>query len=255
MRIKLTLNHQPNQALPFNYNYLISAWIYKTLARADKNFAEWLHEQGFGFGGKRFKLFTFSTLQPRWFDIDKRNRLFILSKPPTVLELSFFIDQTVQHLITGLFQDQKFSIGDKWNQVDFEVDAIEILPKPFFKPNMRFKAITPIFISKNIEGNKNAQFLSPDDPDYKKIFIENLVRKQSAYQLINEPIISLNFHSDLKILSRPRSKMLNIKGSNKRGFLYDFEISAPEELVELGYFAGFGGQNSAAGMGMVRLIN
>ena len=254
MRLKLILQHKPNQALPINYNYLISAWIYKTLGNADQEFANWLHENGFGFGGKKYKLFTFSSLQPQWFDIDPKRQLFILSKPPTVLELSFFVDETLKHLITGLFQNQKFSLGDLNHQVDFEVSAIEILQNPAFTNTMRFKTMTPVFISQNVEGDKNGQFLSPEDESYEAIFFQNLQRKISALNYSTGPLENLVFSHSFRLLSRPRSKMLHIKGSNKRGYLYDFEITAPVEMIEMGYFAGFGGQNSAAGMGMVRRL-
>ncbi len=50
--------------LPLNYQYPLSAWIYKVLARGDRGFAEFLHEQGYKMENqKTFKLFTFSNLR------------------------------------------------------------------------------------------------------------------------------------------------------------------------------------------------
>jgi CRISPR-associated endoribonuclease Cas6 len=53
----------------------------------------------------------------------------------------------------------------------------------------------------------------------------------------------------LKILNTPRSKLVVIKANTTqetkvRGFTYDFEITAPAELIEIGYKAGFGEKNS-----------
>jgi CRISPR-associated endoribonuclease Cas6 len=96
MRLQLTLQHPPNQVLPVNYQYLISSWIYRTLGNADAAFAQQLHEQGYDFGGKKYKLFTFSNLRPKWFDLDKRNATFTLAKSPTTLELSFHVDEAVE---------------------------------------------------------------------------------------------------------------------------------------------------------------
>ena len=58
MRLKLTLQHRPNQVLPINYQYLISSWVYRTLESANAEFATQLHEYGYDFRGKQYKLFT-----------------------------------------------------------------------------------------------------------------------------------------------------------------------------------------------------
>lgn len=49
MRFRLTLNRTTKQRmLPMDYQYYISAWIYKVLRYADKDFAHFLHEKGYG---------------------------------------------------------------------------------------------------------------------------------------------------------------------------------------------------------------
>ncbi len=66
MRFKISLNidkHTFGNRLPFNYQYELSAVIYKILANADQAFAEWLHDNGFVADKKIFKLFSFSRLQ------------------------------------------------------------------------------------------------------------------------------------------------------------------------------------------------
>ena len=50
MRFKLYLSidkHGFGDRLPFNYQYELSAVIYKILASADQAFAQWLHDNGF----------------------------------------------------------------------------------------------------------------------------------------------------------------------------------------------------------------
>jgi hypothetical protein len=49
--------------LPMDYQYYISAWIYKVLYQADEDFALFLHEKGYGKNDpKLYKLFCFSPL-------------------------------------------------------------------------------------------------------------------------------------------------------------------------------------------------
>ncbi|MBD0280088.1 MAG: CRISPR-associated endoribonuclease Cas6, partial [Flavisolibacter sp.] len=64
MRLKLTLHtNEKGALLPFNYQYPLSAAIYKIIQTADHEFAAFLHDQGYGEGHKSFKLFTFSDLR------------------------------------------------------------------------------------------------------------------------------------------------------------------------------------------------
>jgi CRISPR-associated endoribonuclease Cas6 len=39
-----------------------------------------------------------------------------------------------------------------------------------------------------------------------------------------------------------------------RGYEFSFELTAPIELHEMGYNAGFGEKNAAAGMGLVQVV-
>jgi len=71
MRLKLTLRHAPNSILPKDYEYLISSWIYKTLWQANTEFATWLHNEGYDFNDRKYKLFTFSQLMPERYEKNK----------------------------------------------------------------------------------------------------------------------------------------------------------------------------------------
>ena len=258
MRLRLTLDHQPNQVLPVNYQYLISSWIYRTLGNANAAYATKLHEHGYDFGGKKYKLFSFSTLRPKWFDLNKRQATFTLVKSPTTIELSFHMDEAVQHFVMGLFKDQQFELSSGRFRASFEVSGIEMIPKPIFENTMRFRTQTPICISQNIEDQKHAHYASPEEAGYAGFLLQNLLRKQRALtpQLVGEDTsqLDLDFPYSFRLLSKPKSKLLTIKGISIRGYLFDFELMAEKELMELGYFGGFGGKNSSSGMGMVKIL-
>ena len=258
MRLKLTLNHPPNQVLPINYQYLISSWIYRTLGNANAAYAIQLHNHGYDFGGKKYKLFTFSPLRPKWFDVDKRNATFTLAKSPTVLDLSFHVNEAVQHFVMGLFKDQQFELSSGKFLARFEVAGIEMLPPPVFESTMRFRLQTPLCVSTKMEGREQATYLSPEVKGYAGLLLNNLLRKQNALipagHIEWEGLPSIDFPYDFRILSRPKSKLISIKGSQIRGYLFDFELTAPKGLMEVGYFGGMGEKNSGLGFGMVKIL-
>jgi len=258
MRLELTLQHLPNQELPINYQYLIASWVYRTLGNANADFAKQLHNHGYDFGGKKYKLFTFSTLRPKWFDIDHQRSIFRLTKSPTKILLSFYVDEAVQHFVMDLFKDQIFELSSGRFKVLFTVSGIEMLPKPNFEKTMRFRAQTPICVSRNVEGRLHAHYTSPEEEGYGALLVQNLVRKRHALepQVVEgeESSVDLNFPYGFRLLSEPKSKLLSIKGIQVRGYLFDFELMAPEDLMELGYFGGMGEKNSSLGFGVVKSL-
>lgn len=255
MRLLLTLQHRPGQALPINYQWLIASWIYRTLEKVDPVFSEWLHERGFGHNGKQYKLFTFGGLDPQRYRIDREARAFVLEQAPTRLLLSFYVDEAMQRFVMGLFKDQSFQLGSGHLQVDFSVTGLEMLPKPQFRDRMRFRLISPLCVSRQSDEREHADYLHPQDEGYGELLLRNLVHKQQAMlpQTIGQetPAGEIDLPWDFRVLSEPKSKLLTIKKVQVRGYLFDFELAAPPELLEVGYFAGFGEKNSGMGMGMV----
>lgn len=247
MRLKLELLTKKGSILPFNYEYAISAWIYRNLARADSSFATWLHDKGYSLedNHRRFKLFTFSQIEPgKPYRFDKR-RGFILETGRASLTLSFLIDKAMQDFVVGLFKSQHLNIHIRSGRIDFKISEVKILPDPVFTHLMEFKSRSPIFMSKYTETEKHPVYISPDsDPNYKTYFINNLIEKAKAIGEAPLPVFT-----DFGCQTKAQSKLLNIDNTNIRAFNFDFIIAAPPELIRIGYFAGFGGKNSSLGLG------
>ncbi len=64
MRLELDLVNEDSKqnVLPINYQYELSAAIYKIIHQGNPKFAKWLHDGGYSNGQKLFKLFSFSHL-------------------------------------------------------------------------------------------------------------------------------------------------------------------------------------------------
>ena len=67
MRFKITFTRTGKQRmLPMDYQYYLSAWIYKVIGKADRAFAEFLHAEGYSDGHRRFKLFNYDLNDKIW---------------------------------------------------------------------------------------------------------------------------------------------------------------------------------------------
>ena len=265
MRLELQLSCIPNSVLPLNYQYPLSSWIYKVLSSADPDFADWLHRQGYDATGKHFKLFTFDRIDfAPPYDLKRVKGGVLLQSGKMRLGISFFVEEAIQHFVIGLFKKSTMSLGDRnFRAVDFSIDAIEMLPKIVFQPTMRYRANTSICISEKVEGQTQAQYQSPEKEHYANLFVNNLIQKFTAVllkkSLAGGAKVDQNSAIHFRALSKPKSRLIHIKSGTPqetkvRGFHFDFELTAPVEIQELGYYGGFGEKNPQ-GFGFVGIID
>lgn len=253
MRVALTIDHLPNQRLPINYQSLISGYIYHTLYNVDSEFSTWLHEQGYTYEGKKFKHFCYSMLQPTRYKVHGRSQEFELVEGPTNLVLSFNIQEAGKKMIKGLFKDNMIQLnsGEHFRFLGM-ISQVQLLPPPEFKEMMQYRALTPICISVGEEGKKHAQYLEPSDERYPDAFASNLVNKANAY--FEEERYNIDDVFFKLLTENPRSKLWKIKGTEFKGYMYDFEVLAPTRLQEVLFYAGAGVMGSSLGMGYCERI-
>ncbi|NOZ46156.1 MAG: CRISPR-associated endoribonuclease Cas6, partial [Chlorobi bacterium] len=182
MRFKIELEllrQNSDNLLPLNYQYELSSWIYKVLNYGNPEFAKWLHSQGYGNNAKHFKLFTFSNLLIEKYKIHA-DRLKILS-PKVTLYISFYPLEAITPFVTGLFNNQTVSIGDKISKVSFMVRSIEKNAEPVFTNGMSFRCLSPIIVSYKSTDKKYADYMYPKGENFIELFRNNLIQKFNVF--------------------------------------------------------------------------
>mgnify|MGYP001052136339 CR=1 FL=1 len=251
-------------SLPLSYQYELSSWIYRLMADVNRPFAAWLHDQGYNLQGKRFKLFTFSRLNvPKGGYAIQGDRMQI--KAPFIsFRVSFLAEQAAEILLMGMFQEQTLRLGDKKSQVLLKVEQVELLPVPLFGERAHFRTASPVVITQKTSDHNKDTYLHPLSPNFTDLFWHNLKSKYMhavSYNLTE----ALDWESDsfvLRILSNEqqiKSRLITIKAftpqqTRIRGYLFDFELTAPPLLLRFGTVAGFGAFCSQ-GFGCVRVLN
>jgi len=245
MKVKITLTSSDEISLPTGFSRHLQAIIYNFLDRVS---AQWLHEKGFKFENRSFKLFTFSSFfeKPKFL---KDKKIFIFPK-----EVSFLISSPIKWVIEQVVYNitiaEKIKLGDNVTMVS----AIEIIEDDDIIQNkIRIKTITPIEVHSTIldeNGSKKTYYYSPVEIKFFDLINKNLQKKWVAYHQEDCPhnLKISPVRSDLC-----RKNIRTFKGIIIEGWTGHFWIEGNPEFLKLGLSAGLGSRNSQ-GFGMVDIV-
>jgi CRISPR-associated endoribonuclease Cas6 len=248
LRISLVAEEAP-LLVPIQYNHLLQGLIYNNL---DKALSEWLHEEGYSYGTRRFKLFTFSRLFGKREVENGRIRF----SGPAHFYLSAVDAEVLGSLAEHLLKKPSVRLGS----AECRVAEVGVEPEPEVDPAnpVRVKVLSPITAYSTLstpDGRKKTYYYSPQEREWGEALISNLKRKAKALGW------AADVDEDLKeAWVRPYKvrmadqKILNFKGTVIKGWTGLYEVKLPEPYFRLGYDAGFGAKN-AQGFGMVDVIN
>jgi CRISPR-associated endoribonuclease Cas6 len=174
MRIELILDNPRSTRIPINYSYPLAACIYNTLGASSADYADRLHDHGYQFKGKHFKLFTFSQLlAPRCRPLGDQ----LLIQADTIRWLvSSPVDDFVRHFANGILDRGHVSV----HETNFPIREVRTVAEPIFSERMRFRCLSPITVSTHTDapGLNRLQYCRLEDGFYEKI-ADNLRRKQA----------------------------------------------------------------------------
>ncbi len=259
-KLKLFAIHFP-AVLPCNYQYPLSAVIYKILRQADSHYAHFLHETGYRQSGsalKSFKLFTFSDIKTL-FKI-QGDRMHMVA-PEAEITVSFHLPQAAETFVKGLFLDQEMEIADKNSKAKFRINQVESMPLGLSKEPVQelvLQPLSPIVSSKpNEKGHYD--FLTPDHPDFVSQLLFNW---QSKYKTLYNDVDAVFADANMEVLyykNPPKSRLITIKAGTPeetkiKGYVnFLLKVKGRLEALELLMNSGVGVYNSQ-GMGCVGML-
>jgi len=258
MRFKLTLEVLPEKYgrdIPINYQYEMSAAIYRILSSANEEYSSWLHENGFvcedGDKVKRFKLFTYSRLFIKDYLIDKEKERIKINSDCVEWYVSFLPETSTKSFVNGIFKNQIIRIGDNLSSVEMRIKDVVIMDSLNYRKVINFRTISPICVSVNDREN-GQRYLSPNDINYTHYLLNNL---KSRYKSLYGADYDKDEFIDFKVIDNPKSVLVTIKKCTPsetkiRGYLFSFELSLPEPLMQIAYESGLG-EKGSLGFGMI----
>lgn len=265
MKFKITLNAISGNILPINYQYPLSAALYRIIEKGDAEYSQFLHEKGYG---KGFKLFTFSQLNVL-FKIEsiskyRKDRMRLLNNEAS-FQVAFHLPEAMESFVKGLFQSEQIDIADKKSKMSFSVKSVESLPNPLQEHkendivNVQLKPLSPVVVGlPNEKGNYD--FLDPEDERFTESLLYNW-RTKIATCLDEQTAITALLMMEVLSMKTPfKSRLITIKSDTEketriRGWMnFGLQVTGEKRFVELLLNSGVGVYN-AQGMGCFEVVD
>lgn len=265
MRFKITLAVLNSDAIvSLNYTHLISDWLGGIIQKANQKYKHFAQERGYRVPdcGSPFQFFTFSNLIIPQKDI-LGDRMRIRSREISFI-VSFYMPNGLEELIMDSFQKERIQWMSRRSQAQFRVQEINYLPDHIHTEKVLLKTLSPMIISQQDESGK-LHYLNPENPNFEECFWDDLISKyanclgyytheildfvqpfQPSFQLINTYPASYQYGT-LKDGSQELTSPLGYTH-------FEFELDAPQELIRLGLWGGFGRYNNR-GFGCCALLD
>ncbi len=237
MRIHLRLEGDPTIELPLGYNEILQGFVYNLLSH---NLASQLHDGGFFYKKRAFKLFTFSRLRSHY-EIDPQKKK-IYFQTPIELKIAFALDNYASNLGLNAIKSQEVRLGKN----PLRITYIEIEESPIFQEDSFIvQTLSPICVFTTPQKKKI--YLSPTDAKFSYLLKENIKKK---YYALTQKEEDFPFH--IEPAGRYKMVAVRYKGGAIKGTYGRFKIECPPHIFQAVYDAGLGA-NSSLGFGMVEV--
>ncbi|MBO8159475.1 CRISPR-associated endoribonuclease Cas6 [Thermosyntropha sp.] len=236
MRITVNLTADKEITLPQHYNHIVQGFIYRQIT--DKDYRDFLHNQGYKYGSRSFKLFTFSKLLG---DITvDRDKKVVTFASPVRLVISSPVEKFITDVAETLIRGGVKVLGN--NLV--EVEGIKVHREPDFRDKVLVKMLSPV-VAYSTEINaerKKTRYYSPWEEKFTALINQNLHKK---FEIINREKCA----DEIEVIPVGNggdkfSRIIYYKNFIVKGYDGDYWLRGNPELIKIAYNTGLGSKNS-----------
>ncbi|MBS3971329.1 MAG: CRISPR-associated endoribonuclease Cas6 [Clostridia bacterium] len=242
MHIKIFIKSETPVKLPIHYNHIIQAMIYNNIS---PELARFLHDRGFLFEKRVFKLFTFSRLLGE-FMLDKNSGQIVFANN-LALYISSPINEFCNQLGNYLLLNEKILLYNN----NVTIEKLEIDHQRIEDEIIDLKVLSPITVystMKKGDGTIYTCYFEPGEKEFEQQLDNNLRKKYYVFhgkEAPQDPVRMTNIRSIKKHIIR-------YKDFTVKGYTCKFNLTGPRELLQIAVDAGVGSKNSQ-GFGCIKL--
>ncbi len=263
--IKLHNNSRDPIILPIHYNHIVQGFIYRHL---HKSVAHSVHDKGFPFEKRRFRLFTFSRLFGR---MRRRASNFEFTNTLTLHIASpygAFLESLAEHLV----REKRLFLGK--NELLLKSVEIDFPPESVESP-ITIKPLSPVTTYSTLttgDGRRKTYYYSPWENEFAEHIYANLLKKlvvlketfpdkyaeadidlEGAHKKDQHTTVNSNSFQLKPIrVTKRDEKIMKYKSTIIKGWTGIYELTCPPLLFRVAHDCGIGSKNPQ-GFGMIRI--
>lgn len=232
--------------LPINYQQMLQGFIYRSIG--DEQFSAFMHEEGFLYEKRHFKLFTFSRLIGKC-------KVEPIQKTITFYDhIRWQVSSCIPKFIQELGQGWLMKSDLHWNGHPIEIEELQYQLARISEASCKIRMLSPITVHSTYpshDGKKTTQYFTPKDPAFAHLISENIIKKyksfygQSPDSRLEIKTVQVG-HKD-KVVTR-------FKGFVIEGWNGLYELHGSPDILNFAYSVGLGDRNSQ-GFGMFEHIS
>ena len=222
--MQLVIKHRLPQPLelPIHYHHILQSIIYHNL-REDYGYSDFLHERGYTFLERQYRMFVFGLLQGRY-EIRQKNIVFRN-------EVSFQVRSADARMLR-LLKENLERKGIDYLQYHYDDLELELMDDGIDKEKVRIRMLSPLSVYSTDLETKKTYFYHPQDKEFAEQVNANFHRKYRAYTGV-EP------RSDIQIVPikfAERDKYVTkYKGFYISGWLGEYELCGEPKYLDFLY--------------------
>jgi len=244
MRVTLRFLAEKGFRVPLTYNHYVQSLIYNSISPP---LAKLLHDKGFVYGKRRFKLFTFSRILGS-FRLAKGEGFISFSSPFKIV-VSSAVEEFVRQLAEEFIKRERVRIGTQ----PVVLHSAEVTDVVIKRPSVKIRMLSPVTVYSTLlrgDGKKKTYYYSPREKEFGEMLADNMRKKFAAFRG-SEPQGEISF-TPLEV-KRDDEKVVRFKDTVVKGWTGTYELAGDPDLIKLAYDAGLGAKNSQ-GFGCFELV-
>lgn len=236
MRLKMKLSFEDKLTLPIHYNHIIQGFIYENIS--DRIFRKFLHDEGYKYEKRNFKLFTFSRINGK-FEINSRNKTINFISPITIV-VSSVLDDFINDFGSTLLKKDILFLGN----TDIVLKEISAYKPEINTESVPITMLSPMVTYSTVEvyGKKKTIYHKPDDDVFDKLIYQNLLKKYESFY--GKDLEKSRFH--IQPLNENKTKQIITKYKEFiiKGWIGEYQLIASPEAIRFAYDTGLGSKNA-----------
>lgn len=223
-------------SLPLNYHHIQQAVIYRGLNNFC-DYGEHLHNTGYSFGNRQFRMFTFSPLRGKY-EIREKNIIF---RNEIIFEVS-----SPDTFMIRMLEENISKNGLIWGKRHYSEIELYLSDETIETEMLKVRMLSPICVYTTEEKTKKTQFYSPWEEEFASLVNENFIRKYLAYYGV-PPVSGVNIEP---VCVREKDKYVTrYQNFYISGWKGNYLLTGERKYLDFLYQTGIGSKNSQ-GFGM-----